>query len=81
MALQIDAEIERLAIEIAEMTGESPTETVRRLLLEQKSAFDSQENGRRMDGLMRWLQEEVWPTIPEELRGPTPKVYYDALYK
>ena len=82
MALHIDAEIERLATEIAETMGESPTETVRRLLLEQKWAFDTQENNRRIDGLRRWLQEEVWPTIPEDLRGkPTPKAYYDDLYE
>ena len=87
MALHIDAKIERLATEVAAMTGESATETVRRPLVEQRRSLaeggrteTQEERDRRIDESMRWLREEVWPTIPPEARGkPIPKEKIDAL--
>ena len=64
MALNLkNAEVERLAAEIARMTGESKTEAVRRALEERRWRLayrveTSPGRGRR------FLAEEVWPLVP-----------------
>lgn len=71
MALNIkNAETERLAAEVAEMAGESKTEAIRRALEERKRRLTLE--GGKEDRLARWrrfLEEEVWPTIPTAVKG------------
>ena len=65
MALNLkNAEVERLAAEIARMTGESKTEAVRRALEErrQRLTYRVQTGGGRG---RRFLAEDVWPEVPD----------------
>lgn len=59
-------EVERLAAEMAHMTGESKTEAIRRALAErrQRLAYRISPGDRRAHAL-RFLEREVWPRIPE----------------
>lgn len=70
MALNIkNAEVERLAGEVATMTGESKTEAVRRALEERRQRLALQGASRRRgDEFLRYLEAEVWPKLPPELR-------------
>lgn len=73
MALNLkNAEVERLATEIARMTGETKTEAVRRALEErrQRLAYRVEPEGRIGRG-RRYLEEEVWPYLPDDQRGRT----------
>lgn len=66
MALSIKSpEVEKLVESLAEMTGESKTETVRRALVERRQRLTLQ-HGRRERGsdFLRFLEEEVWPKAP-----------------
>ncbi len=71
MALNIkDAETVRLAAEVAALTGESKTRAVRTALEERKArlrAIETPEDRKRR--LRRFLEEEVWPQIPPDVRG------------
>jgi antitoxin VapB len=72
MALNIkNAEVERLAAEIAAMTKESKTEVIRKALEERKTRLIAQmETPEQQYGrLLNWLQTEVWPNIPPAHRG------------
>jgi antitoxin VapB len=71
MALNIkDPETERLAAEIAQLTGESKTGAIRTALRERKERLELERPcGNRMAALLQFLEEEVWPTIPPELLG------------
>ena len=71
MALNIkNSEVERLAAEIAKMTGESKTEAIRRALEErrEKLAYLTPAKDRRQD-LIEFLEQEVWPRIPRDQIG------------
>jgi antitoxin VapB len=73
MALNLkNAEVERLAAEIARMTGESKTEAVRRALEERRRrlAYRTEAAGGVSRG-RRYLEEDVWPLVPDEQRGRT----------
>lgn len=63
-------EVERLAAEVAHMTGESKTEAIRRALAErrQRLAYRISPGDRRAHAL-RFLEHEVWPRIPEGQLG------------
>ena len=66
MALNIkDPETERLAAEVAAMTGESKTRAIRRALEERRErlAFRVVRRGRG-EALRRFLEREVWPQVP-----------------
>lgn len=66
MALSIKSpEVEKLVEALAEMTGESKTEAVRRALVERRERLGLQR-GRRERGsdFLRFLEEEVWPKAP-----------------
>lgn len=67
MALNIkNREVERLATEIADLTGETKTETVRRALVERRERLAHQVVRRKKSAsFLRYLEEEVWPEIPE----------------
>ena len=73
MAINIkNHEVERLVSEVAELTGESKTEAVRKALEERKERLSlqvaSEHRGAR---LRRFLEEEVWPTVPADEIGRT----------
>ncbi len=65
-------EVERLVSEVAELTGESKTEAVRKALAERKERLQLQvaaEN--RGARLRRFLEEELWPSVPADELGRT----------
>jgi antitoxin VapB len=74
MALNIkDAETERLAREVAGMTGESKTGAIRTALRERKERLSLQHpSGDREQALRVLLEEEVWPAIPRKMLGRAP---------
>ena len=71
MALNIkSAEVERLAEEIAAMTGESKTQAVREALKERRDrlSFRIVPEERRAH-LLRFLEQEIWSKIPADQLG------------
>jgi antitoxin VapB len=71
MALNLkNPEVERLASEIARLTGETKTEAVRRALEERRLrlAYRTSPDGTGSRG-RRYLEEEVWPLVPENEVG------------
>jgi antitoxin VapB len=78
MALNIkDAETEKLAKEVAEMSGDTKTGAVREALRERKERLEGQKGqkgaGRKPQrSLQEFLETEIWPHIPEEERGKPP---------
>lgn len=71
MTLNIkNTDVEKLINDVVQLTGESKTEAVRRALVERYERlslrFGTQPNNGR---LLTFLQKEVWPQIPTELRG------------
>jgi antitoxin VapB len=70
MALNIkNAEVERLAAEIARLTGESKTEAIRRSLEERRHRLRGRAVGDRRARVLRFLEKAVWPTVPRSERG------------
>jgi antitoxin VapB len=72
MALNIkDPETERLAAEIAALTGETKTRAVKVALLERKNRLAAEAGTvpRRTERLRKYLETEVWPNLPPEVRG------------
>lgn len=72
MALNIkDQETERLAAEVAELTGESKTGAVREALRQRRDrlALQQGDRGKRRQDLRRFMETQIWPQIPPELRG------------
>jgi antitoxin VapB len=63
-------EVERLATEVARMTGESKTEAIRRALAERRErlAYRISPGGREAHA-RQFLEREVWPRIPEDQLG------------
>jgi antitoxin VapB len=65
MALNLkNPEVERLAAEVARLTGESKTEAIRRALLERRSRLKGQPTAARRTKVLAFLAAKVWPTIP-----------------
>lgn len=71
MALNIkNPEVERLAHEVAAMMGESKTEAIRRALEERKRRLSFHVTHKdRKTRLKSFLEQEIWPVIPDELMG------------
>ena len=73
MALNVkDEEAVRLAGEVAARTGESKTRAIRVALAERLQRLETErpENAaERRERLQRFMEEEIWPLIPEELRN------------
>ena len=72
MALNIkNEETEKLAAEVAALAGETKTGAVRQALRERRDRLrletGPEENPCR--GMRQWLETEIWPQIPEELKG------------
>lgn len=74
MALNIkDDETERLASEIAALTGESKTGAIRTALRERRERLILERAaGDRVRGLRALLEEEIWPTVPAGMIGHGP---------
>lgn len=70
MALNIkNPEVERLAAEVARMAHETKTEAIRRALLDRKQRLGIRRTeSSRAERLRAFLETEVWPKIPPELR-------------
>jgi antitoxin VapB len=75
MALNIkDTETQKLAAEVAEMTGNTKTGAVREALREKKERLEMQagkEEKPKRD-LRELFETEIWPLIPEKERGKPP---------
>jgi antitoxin VapB len=70
MALNLkNVEVERLAAEVARLTGESKTEAIRRALYERKQRLKGPAVERRRTRVLRLLEQKVWPTLPNRERG------------
>lgn len=70
MALNIkNDEVERLAAEVARLTGESKTETIRRALEERRGRLKSASGNARRARVLRFLEKKVWPTVPKTQVG------------
>ncbi len=72
MALNIkDPETERLAAQVAVATQTTKTGAVRDALRERKAHLDAGAEEVHAE-LVRFMEEEIWPQIPSELRGAAP---------
>jgi len=70
MALNIkNAVVERLAAEVARLTGESKTEAIRRALEERRRRLKQVSPDDRRKRVLRHLEKNVWPTLPKEELG------------
>lgn len=70
MALNLkNVEVERLAAEVARLTGESKTEAIRRALEERKHRLRSGSTGDRRARVLGFLEKKVWPALPKDQRG------------
>lgn len=65
-----NAEVERLAAEVAAMAGESKTEAIRRPLEERRARLAYRIGpSAREARLARFLESEVWPLVPVDELG------------
>ena len=81
MALNIkNDDVERLVSEVANATGQSKTETVRKALEEQRGRLMGQRRRRKIRSFLQYLEEEVWKQIPAEvLEKPISKADREAI--
>jgi antitoxin VapB len=64
-----NADVERLAAEVARLTGESKTEAIRRALEERRRRLKSASADDRRARVLRFLEKKVWPSLPASERG------------
>ena len=64
-----NAEVERLAAEVARLTGESKTEAIRRALEERRRRLKSVSTDDRRARVLRFLEKKVWPATPKSELG------------
>lgn len=71
MALNIkNPDVERLAAEIARLTGETKTDAVKRALEERRERLSFQVVARdRRAELKRFLENEIWSVVPQDQLG------------
>jgi antitoxin VapB len=70
MALNLkNDEVERLAAEVARLTGESKTEAIRRALQERRERLKGRSVEQRRQRVLTFLEKKVWATLPEGERG------------
>lgn len=70
MALNLkNPDVERLATELARLTGESKTEAIRRALEERRQRLKGPTPAKRRARVLALLRADVWPTIPAPQRG------------
>lgn len=75
VALNIkDPETQRLAAEVAALTGTTKTGAIRYALRQVLQAQSRPSVEQREERLTRFLEEEIWPLIPaDQLGQPLPK--------
>ena len=62
--------VERLADEVARLTGESKTEAIRKALEERRARLNFRVTGdNREERLRRFLEQELWPIVPTDQMG------------
>lgn len=71
MAMNIKNEkVERLAEELAQITGETKTAAILRALEERRERIALGPSGKpRLAQVMDFLDREIWPTVPRKLLG------------
>jgi len=70
MALNLkNADVERLAAEVARLTGESKTEAIRKALDERRRRLTGPTKAERRARVLRFLERRVWATLPKRERG------------
>lgn len=71
MALNIkNQEVEQLVSEIAELSGESKTNTVKKALMASKAQLSRDvSRTERIRSFARYLEEEIWASVPESELG------------
>ena len=70
MALNLkNDEVERLAGEVARMTGESKTEAIRRSLQERRERLKGHALEHRRARVLKFLEKKVWAALPDGERG------------
>jgi antitoxin VapB len=63
-------EVDELVDDVAQLTGESKAEAVRRALLERRERLQSSaETRERIKRALEFLQFEVWPLVPPDVLG------------
>lgn len=68
-----DPETERLAREVAQLTGESKTGAIRTALRERRARLAiAAVPSDRARALRDWLESELWPSLPVGTRGHAP---------
>ena len=74
MALNIkNPEVERLATEVAALTGESKTEAIRQALSERHQRLRVRiPASARADRIQRFLSREIWSRVPPDQLGHSP---------
>jgi antitoxin VapB len=63
-----NAAVERLAAEVARLTGETKTEAIRKALQERRRQL-KQPHGDRRRHVIEFLERKVWPSVPRKYRG------------
>ena len=73
MALNIkDPETERLAAEVAALTAETKTHAINVALRERRDRLmATRQTADRGERLRRFLTDEAWPQVPDEVLGAT----------
>jgi len=70
MALNLkNADVERLAAEVARLTGESKTEAIRRALEERRRRLKAVAPAERRRRILQFLRARVWPSVPKRELG------------
>lgn len=70
MALNIkNAAVERLAGEVALLTGETKTEAIRKALEDRKRRLVAAPAGDRRSAVLSFLRKRVWSGVPKKEKG------------
>ena len=64
-----NAAVERLAAEVARLTGESKTEAIHRALDERRRRLKGTSAGERRARVLQFLEKKVWPALQADERG------------
>jgi antitoxin VapB len=64
--------VERLATEVARLSGETKTEAIRKALEERRHRLKGRSVADRRQRVVRFLKNDVWSTIPKKFLGKRP---------